>query len=233
MNHQPGEVRANDNVTCTCHISVEGRDVEALIDTGSSVTLVRESVLNQAKIRETRPPTARLTSATGHTIPVIHEAKLEYNVGGQLVEHWTYVSPNLIHEALIGCDFVIKNEVIIDGARQTICCKNAAKLPLQGTRRTMEICVAPHAAAASSASHDGPTPGQESTAAIASAKPPDLRQQEDNSAASSASMAEYPPAPPGELERVREKLAAVEAKLASSTRLSSPSDRSTHWLDMA
>ena len=45
----------------------------------------------------------------------------------------------------------------------------------------------------------------------------DLSDGDDSRAASSASMAEYPPAPPGELERVREKLAAVEAKLASST----------------
>ena len=39
----------------------------------------------------------------------------------------------------------------------------------------------------------------------------------DSRATSSASMAEYPPAPPDKLERVREKLAAVEAKLVSST----------------
>ena len=45
----------------------------------------------------------------------------------------------------------------------------------------------------------------------------DISNGGDSRATSSASMAEYPPAPPGELERVREKLAAAVAKLASST----------------
>ena len=65
-----------DKVTCTCCINIEGREAEVLVDTGSSVTLVRQSVIDQANISETRPPSSRLKSATGHEIPVAYEAKL-------------------------------------------------------------------------------------------------------------------------------------------------------------
>ena len=71
------------SVTCSCRIGIEGREVEVLIDTGSSVTLARESAVEQASIKETRPPRSCLKSATGHEIQVIHEAKLAYEVGGE------------------------------------------------------------------------------------------------------------------------------------------------------
>ena len=110
-----------------------------LVDTGSSVTLVRQSVIDQANISETRPPSSRLKSATGHEIPVTYEAKLWYNIGGQAIKHWSFVCPNMIHEALLGYDFITQHDVVINGTERTICCKDADKIPLRESRLTMQI----------------------------------------------------------------------------------------------
>ena len=129
------------SVTCSCRIGIEGREVEVLIDTGSSVTLARESAVEQASIKETRPPRSCLKSATGHEIQVIHEAKLAYEVGGEQVVHWTYICPNLAHDALIGYDFVTNHDVVIDGKEQTIRCKQSRKLPIRQASFAMQISV--------------------------------------------------------------------------------------------
>ena len=145
--HNTAEVGANGadkHVTCTCRIDIEGNNVEVLIDTGSSVTLARESAVKPEEIRDTRPPRSCLKSATGHEIQVTHEAKLKYNVGGQILTHWTYICPDLIHEALIGYDFITEHNIVIDGGAQTIRCKKAKKLPIQKTQHTMQVITEPN-----------------------------------------------------------------------------------------
>ena len=92
-----GTSEVEAKVACTSRIKLEGKEVEVLMDTGSSVTLARESVLPKGRTQETREPRASLKSATGHELRVTHEEKLAYDFGGTLVTHWTYICPDLLH----------------------------------------------------------------------------------------------------------------------------------------
>ena len=137
------ETEGTDTMSCTCLIGIEGQDAEVLVDTGSSVTIVHERTLKTADIRQTRPPSSHLKSATGHEIPVTHEAKVLFNIGGQLIEHWAYISSQLLHEALIGYDFVTRHDIVIDGKRRMIYGPYSDHVPLQKTKQTMEVRAQP------------------------------------------------------------------------------------------
>ena len=138
-----GVDHVDSHVTCTCEVVVGRKNVEALIDTGASVTLARETAVNEAQVQETRSPRSLLKSATGHNINVTHEAKLQYEVGGQQIWHWTYVCPDLLHDVLIGYDFITDHGMIIDGEQQTIQCRNAEPVPVKKIQHARVLLIEP------------------------------------------------------------------------------------------
>ena len=126
--------------TCSCTLTIEGRNAAVLVDTGSSVTLARKSLVSSSLV-QTRPPRSCLKSASGHEIPVTHEALLEYELGGYKIQHWTFICPDLMHEALIGYDFIKDHGLVIDGKAQTICCKNGKKIPIMKEHHALEVAI--------------------------------------------------------------------------------------------
>ena len=133
---EAGEVRA----ACTCFITIEERTVSVLVDTGSMVTIVRAATLEGARRqRQERAPRTGLRSATGHRIQVTREEYLTYNIGGKELRHWTYVCPDLLHDAILGYDFIKAHQITIDGSKQLIWCAGSAGVRLNGTSQTMEV----------------------------------------------------------------------------------------------
>ena len=64
---------------------------------------------------------------------------LEYELGEYRLQHWTYICPDLLHEALIGYDFIKSHGLVIDGKAQTICCKNGERIPIMKEHHALEV----------------------------------------------------------------------------------------------
>jgi len=60
------------------HARIDGRRCDCLLDTGSDVTLIPVSFVNDAQIRESKQV---LTAANGTQIPVLREVELSLEVG--------------------------------------------------------------------------------------------------------------------------------------------------------
>ncbi|MEM7070057.1 MAG: retropepsin-like aspartic protease [Pseudomonadota bacterium] len=109
---------------------------EALTDSGSSLTLITEDVLNKLPI----PSLARLPynrplpkGVTGHNIPVNTIVKLTFSVGGTTVcDHDTYVMNSPNSEIILGTDFLRKlNQFSIDFQSNAVML-NGEPLPFLG-----------------------------------------------------------------------------------------------------
>ena len=132
---------------CTCRIQIGGVSAFVLIDTGSMVTIVNPERLkiHSATLSE-RPDGVVLKSASGHEIPITHEAALEFSFGREIRKHVAFVCPNIRQDAIIGFDFIREHNVRIDAADQSIQVANSGRIPLQDateeTARTLAgLCI--------------------------------------------------------------------------------------------
>ena len=126
--------------TCTCKIKIQGKPAVVLIDTGSMVTIVRSSIVG-SKDREEgeRKVEVVLRSASGHTIPITREADLQFELGGEMKQHRAYICHDLLHDAIVGFDFIQKHEVIIDAANKSLWLQSGRKISLENDKRDPEL----------------------------------------------------------------------------------------------
>ena len=125
------------NKMCTCKIKIQGAEAFVLIDTGSMVTIVRSSLIQDGRMPPTREDVeVVLKSASGHSIPVTREAIFQFEIGEQTTSHKAYLCPDLFYDAIIGFDFIQKHNIVIDAANETLWLNPADKIKLeQGTLR--------------------------------------------------------------------------------------------------
>ncbi|KAF0296629.1 hypothetical protein FJT64_005930 [Amphibalanus amphitrite] len=84
-------------------LSVNGRETEMLVDTGSPVSIVADGSIPGLKLR---PSKMQLRSFTGQPVPVCGDATVQAEYGGQRKRLNVVVSSQLRHHPLLGRDWL-------------------------------------------------------------------------------------------------------------------------------
>ena len=92
------------------------RTVDCLLDTGSEVCLVPDSLIHSNCIKKTG---RSLKAANGTPIPIIGEVKLPLSIGNFSTTIMALVSQH-VSEPMLGIDFLVKNQVVWDFAKSTV-----------------------------------------------------------------------------------------------------------------
>ncbi|KAF0312074.1 hypothetical protein FJT64_001790 [Amphibalanus amphitrite] len=118
-------------------LSVNGRETEMLVDTGSPVSIVADGSIPGLKLR---PSKMQLRSFTGQPVPVRGEATVQAEYGGQRKRLNVVVSGQLRHHPLLGRDWL--REIRLDW-RSLLQVSEASKV---SGGRTLSSVTAAHAA---------------------------------------------------------------------------------------
>ncbi|XP_010778044.1 uncharacterized protein, partial [Notothenia coriiceps] len=95
--------RAGGGDSCYAPVTVEGVPCTALVDTGSTVTLVRADVLSSETHLE--PTAVRLRTVTGELVPMRGKGMLTVLVGGVEVHHPVWIA-DVQDPYILGLDFL-------------------------------------------------------------------------------------------------------------------------------
>ena len=91
---------------------VNGVSASFLVDTGASVTLIRDDIWRQTQIASNRlePWTGRrLLGADGSPLQIHGRAEAELDLGGRLFTTYVVIAAGLSTEAILGVDFLEKD----------------------------------------------------------------------------------------------------------------------------
>ena len=86
---------------------------EALIDTGSAITIIHQDLLNNIPHIKLIPRTKNHLSANCSTLNIIGEVPLEININGIKTKVIADVTTNLITNLILGSDWIQQNNVYI------------------------------------------------------------------------------------------------------------------------
>ena len=94
---------------------LDQKEVDMLVDSGSSISLIQESVATaySRQIERARKG-LQLTSAEGIEIPVIGCITLPLHLGKLQVNHYFMVVQSLISPVILGIDFLQKYKLVLD-----------------------------------------------------------------------------------------------------------------------
>jgi hypothetical protein len=96
--------------------SIEGANCDMVIDTGSSITILRPDVLGRVSKDvdiDVQPVDSLLRTVTGETTPVQRRGKLAFQVGNLKVVHDVWIA-DIENECILGLDFLISNDCVVD-----------------------------------------------------------------------------------------------------------------------
>ena len=94
---------------------VGSREVEMMLDSGSTISLIQESVATGLPaVKQLASNELQLVSAAGEPIPVVGRVVLPVQVGGLHVEHPMIVVQSLITQVILGMDFLQKHGLVLD-----------------------------------------------------------------------------------------------------------------------
>jgi len=97
-------------------VTLARRTVDCLLDTGSEVCLIPDSLVPSDKVKKTK---RSLRAANGTPIPILGEAKLSLSIGNFNTVITALVLEH-VSEPMLGIDFLVKNHVIWDFAESTV-----------------------------------------------------------------------------------------------------------------
>ena len=94
---------------------IGSREVEMMLDSGSTISLIQESVVTGLPaVKQLALNELQLVSAAGEPIPVVGRVVLPVQVGGLHVEHPMIVVQSLITQVILGMDFLQKHGLVLD-----------------------------------------------------------------------------------------------------------------------
>ncbi|KAJ8390794.1 hypothetical protein AAFF_G00099260 [Aldrovandia affinis] len=109
--------RAGDGDSCYVPVTIEGVPCSALVDTGSTVTLVRPDVVPGGTPVE--PTAVQLRTVTGELAPLVGKSMLSVTVGGRAVRHPVWIAA-VQEPCILGLDFLKATGCQLDLERGTL-----------------------------------------------------------------------------------------------------------------
>ena len=103
--------------SCRVAVTVQGVPTAGLVDTGSSVTLVRPDVVPRGTTLQ--PTAVRLRTATGQLAPMVGKGLMWLCVGGKRVHHLVWVA-DVQDCCILGLDFLQDTGCVLDMGRGTL-----------------------------------------------------------------------------------------------------------------
>ena len=97
--------------------------VNALIDTGAEISLMREDVFNRIpseNVFEHSPPTCSLWGVTGHQLEVSEKVVVKFRLGHSQVKHEVHVVKDMAKQMILGIDFLENHKVKLDFEKKTL-----------------------------------------------------------------------------------------------------------------
>ena len=87
-----------------------------MLDSGSAVSLVRQSLVTQLKkaVKLQPVPLLKLVTASGEPLPVLGHITVPVQVGMQEVQHDFVVTDNLVAPVILGIDFLQRHRLSLD-----------------------------------------------------------------------------------------------------------------------
>ena len=127
---------------------IENRNVEWLVDTGCTTTLLSKKIFERMhpdEQPELSPYRGTLISADGSTIKVLGQAEFNVQIGTKAVQHSIIVA-EITNEGLLGMDFLQSHGMILDFARGKIILEGQEILAhcRTGITRTCRVMTAEH-----------------------------------------------------------------------------------------
>lgn len=110
--------RASAGDSCYLPVMVEGVPCSALLDTGSTVTVVRPDVVPGGTQLE--PTLVRLRTVTGELAPMKGRGELSVTVGGRTLYHPVWIAA-VQDQCILGLDFLRAAGCQLDLLRGTVC----------------------------------------------------------------------------------------------------------------
>jgi hypothetical protein len=86
---------------------------KALVDTGSAITIIHQSLLNKIPHKKIIPKTKNHLSASCSTVNIIGETSLEINIGGLTTQVTADITTDLVTNLILGNDWIQPNGVYI------------------------------------------------------------------------------------------------------------------------
>ena len=96
---------------------IGGFDAQIMLDSGSSVSLIRKEILHKAqgidRIQSDDPP-MQLVTASGDELPVLEYVRAPVVLGDFKFVHKFVVVENLVSPVILGVDFLQNNAIVLD-----------------------------------------------------------------------------------------------------------------------
>ena len=96
------------------------RDTQMLVDTGSAVTLVKETVWKETCPGNLQPVFHSVVVANGEKLEVLGQGEMKVSLGGLNEYHRVLVVKRLTQECLIAADLLTQYGCIVDFQRQIV-----------------------------------------------------------------------------------------------------------------
>ena len=109
----PVVVAAVSSKRATVRECICGKSVELMLDSGSSVSLLKQEIVANTLAGQ-QEPGLRLISAAGVDIPILDHVKAEVTVGNLVKSHNFFVVKDLITSVILGTDFLQEHRLLLD-----------------------------------------------------------------------------------------------------------------------
>ena len=102
---------------------MNGREVQALLDTGACRSVISKSFANYvwARVKPLKPNgLSVLATADGHMVRVLGTTKLDVDLSSDIMKYEFYVLEKLSQNVILGLDFLEANSATMDCKNKTI-----------------------------------------------------------------------------------------------------------------
>lgn len=104
-------------------VSILGKTINTLVDTGSSLSCIQKSLLNELDqdfIMHGKSEFRKVKGISGHLIDISGTATLPIRIGNHLFYQKFYIFDDILHPLLLGIDFLTANNCTLNFEKQTI-----------------------------------------------------------------------------------------------------------------
>ena len=118
-----------------------GVEIEFMLDSGSSVSLVQSDVLETAKniVQENGAKPLQLVTASGDQLPILQHIRASVQLGEFNILHEFVVVKNLVTPIILGVDFLQENNLVLDFSQIPVAVHRGSPTPTSVTESSFAV----------------------------------------------------------------------------------------------